>query len=232
MTARYIFHLRKIDTRGNEATLTINFLPNTKKHGIPQMSQPGDISYDYNQKYKGGKTGRIDYKTPKDAIASIPVDPNLAYRGIAYEEWQNIKKTGLIKSKGHYNLGQEGYTLFGTTPDQAQSYAHGFAPIPYQVGFKKPGIVIAIPKSGLLTHKDDPEQIPGSELALKGSLSISAIKNVWMLVPTQAREGGGFLEFRIPYMYTKNGEILDFKRATTGSGNLGTITNYSIRQII
>lgn len=84
--------------------------------------------------------------------------PGVIYRGMSAEEFENVKKTGQIKSKGDYNLeGQEQLTYYSKNPSQAASYAHGFAPLEhrasgvhkaYVVAVKDPGTGVDVPGTG------------------------------------------------------------------------------------
>jgi len=71
------------------------------------------------------------------------------YRGMSHEEFNNIKKTGLIKSHGDYNLeGQEGLTYYSRDPSQAAHYAHGFAPAQHKASGKHNVYVVAVKDPG------------------------------------------------------------------------------------
>lgn len=239
ISARYQFVVDKWSQNYREIEFNIRILPLGGKSGTEEISTPEDPMHEYNQKWRDGKTGKTLYKSPKDAIKEIPADNNLAYRGIAWEEWQSIRKTGFIQSKGAYNLGEEqrDYTMFGYEPGTGEHYAHGFAPMQYQTSFKRPSVVISVPRNILLTHQDDPKGIPQNELAYKGKLSASYIQNVWMLVPTQSRTKGGEMELRLPWVAVKEDNTytgmfkIDPSAAQIGSGNFNIITGYEIRQL-
>lgn len=91
--------------------------------------------------------------------------PGVIYRGMSHEEFENVKKTGQIKSHGQYNMeGQEGLTYYSHDPHQAQSYAHAFAPTHvkgsgahkvYVVAVKDPGTDVRVKGVG-----DDEVGIP------------------------------------------------------------------------
>ena len=80
------------------------------------------------------------------------------FRGMSQEEFDSIKKTGKIQSHGAYNMeGQEGLTYYSKDPSQAQSYAHGFAPMHakgtgqhkvYVVAVKDPGTGVYVSGTG------------------------------------------------------------------------------------
>lgn len=229
---RYDFKLLDVRDHWDAATFQMRIVPKTKG-GERQKSTPDMHSYEFDKEHRGGYTGRILYKTPKNAIESIPANPTLGYRGMAWEEWQSIRRIGRVQSREIYNLGQEGYTMFGQRPDTAESYAHGFAPLQYKITHKTPGIVIAVPRSFLLTHDDDPKNIPQSELGLKGSMPASAIVSIWMLTPASSSERGGYFELRFKWITDdkQRFSILDPKHVALGSGDLTGISGYAIRQI-
>jgi hypothetical protein len=61
------------------------------------------------------------------------------------EEFKNIKSTGVIKSRGDYNLeGQEGLTYYSRDPGQAAHYAHGFAPAQFKASGRHNVYVVAV----------------------------------------------------------------------------------------
>jgi hypothetical protein len=130
---------------------------------------------------------------PANAISGhyldvVADDPALAYRGMAWEEWEFIQATGTIQSKGEYNIGQSGLTMWGVRWSTAAYYANGFAPWPFKPGFDRPGVIIAIDRSltiGTANHAE----IPEGELATTGVLQASAVKQVWKLVATEVDSG-------------------------------------------
>ena len=66
------------------------------------------IHYDIIDRGKGvGKEGKKFYKSPKDAIEEISTNPVLAYRGMSWEEWQKIQRTGFIQSAGQHNFSSQ-----------------------------------------------------------------------------------------------------------------------------
>ena len=178
-TDRYDIELESV--RNNyECIFTFKFVP--KGNGQPE------IGGEDHPIYKGMPTGWTVYRTPKDAIESIPHDKNLVYRGMSYEEWQFIKREGHIRSKGSYNIGQENLTFYGNA-ETALYYSNSFAPLQYMASFKKPGVVIAVPRKLVMDHEDRPHKIPGGEFAHEGPLDSSNIASAWMVVPTRSRAG-------------------------------------------
>lgn len=99
--------------------------------------------------------------------------PGMIYRGMSNEEFNNIMKTGKIRSRGDYNMdGQEGLTYFSTDPSAASNYAHSFAPLhhkatgehnAYVIGVKDPGTGVKIEGTGEhevgIPHEIDVDQI-------------------------------------------------------------------------
>jgi len=131
------------------------------------------------------------YRVPAAPLLEhVPDDPAWGYRGMSWEEWKFIRIEKRIESLYAHNLGEEqtGFTFFGKA-SQAESYASGFAPLPYLPAFRRPGVVVAVPRELLLTHKDRPKAIPGSELAAFGALPASVIGGVWYLIPNRIRFG-------------------------------------------
>ena len=85
---------------------------------------------------------------PKETLVDrVPLqrDPELMYRGMSDAEMRNILRTGIIESKGRYNIGseQEGLTYFDRTPQSAESYSSSFAPRQHKPTFDKPAFVVA-----------------------------------------------------------------------------------------
>jgi hypothetical protein len=123
-----------------------------------------------------------DQLVPKShlrANLNITPNPNLVYRGMSNHEFQNIKKTGVIQSKGEYNLaGQQGLTYFSTEPRSAETYAHSFAPWNQKANWDNPAWVIAVPKpdESKIVHV----QGTGShEVGVKGSIPANQIREIY-----------------------------------------------------
>lgn len=240
--SRYTFNVRKVREDYTGVTVDVQFLPNVSNQGSEVPLDPSSALYEYNMKYRGGRSGKTSYKTPKDAIESIQTDSSLAYRGMAWEEWISIQKSGIIRSTGPYNIGdsQLNLTFFSPDPATAMHYAHGFAPIQYQISQKRPGVIIAIPKEGLLSHAEFPDGVPSGELAARGSVPAESIRHAWMLVATET-DDRGFLEFIIPWVPawdTSNRQDprmgvfkLGFDKVRTGSGRTSVVSRYVVRQI-
>jgi hypothetical protein len=161
----------------------------------PSLSE---IIYEWQVVPLGGQVERDEYTgepkakrfpTPRvDVVEVVPNDPRLAYRGMAWEEWQFIREKGYIESSGSYNLDQPGLTFCGDAA-MAEHYASSFAPLAYKPAWRRPGVVIAIPRGLVLHHDDVPDKIPPGECAVRGRLPADVIVAVWYLIPTRIRFG-------------------------------------------
>jgi hypothetical protein len=217
-SVRYNFHLKEIDKGWYEYDRYVfTYQPIEKNRSTPEIADKDDYRYEVKPDWDG-KTGKRLYKTPKDALESIPADPSLGYRGISWEEWQSIRKTGIIRSHGGYNLqGQDNLTFWSPRPDTAEYYANGFAPIPFKASTTRPGVVIAVPRSLLKDHKQHPG-IPQGELAHLNDLPISKITDVWMLTVTKSKPG--FFDLHV----FRDGKVKEGSRSDIS-------INYAIRKL-
>jgi hypothetical protein len=174
MAARYEFVLYRVRSGWGEIIYQWRVVP-----------LGGDVELD---EYDGTPKAKL-YPPPRAAvIAAVPEDARLAYRGMAWEEWQFIRKQGYVESSGSHNLDQPGLTFCGDA-SSAEHYASGFAPLAYKPAQRRPGVVIAIPRSLVLHHDDWPEKIPAGECAHRGRLPANQIAAVWYLIPTRIRFG-------------------------------------------
>lgn len=194
----------------------------------PELSQPEDFLYDFNIKHRDGKTGSYIHKTPKDAIAEIPKDPDLVYRGMSWEEWSFIKKNGFIQSKGSYNFDSQNNLTFYGSAETAEYYANSFAPNPFKTSLKKPSVVISISRRNVKGHEDFPDKIPSNEFAHIGKLDIKEIKGAWMLSPVKSKSG----KFEIILTYINDGNnSFRLGKPREGSRSNPSI-GYAIRKLI
>lgn len=121
--------------------------------------------------------------------SSIKTNPDsgLLYRGISAEEFESIKNTGKIKSRGDYNLeGQEGLTYFSTDPTAAQHYAHSFAPLHFKATHDKPAYVIGVRNPGTGV------KIAGTgehEVGIPHEIDASEIQEIHRGIPYSAYSG-------------------------------------------
>jgi hypothetical protein len=97
---------------------------------------------------EGGVLRRIEIKPKFEVNEVLPAQPSddIIWRGMSREELESIIRTGEIRSKGIYNLGEDqvGLTYFSPTPRSAQSYATGFAPNHLQPTPDRPAYVVGI----------------------------------------------------------------------------------------
>lgn len=104
----------------------------------------------------------------------------LMFRGMSFEEYQNIRKTGVIQSAGDHNIGGKeiGLTFFSPNVNTAAHYANGFAPIAHMPTPVKPAYVIVtrVPDSALTPENSD--RVPSGEIAIDGQLDASYIEQV------------------------------------------------------
>lgn len=217
-SSRYIYKLIRYDPNyWKYITLEFELSPISKGGREEIITDPNDDRWTFYKNWDG-KTGKTLYKTPKDAIAEIPADPNLAYRGMSWEEWKSIEEKGYIQSAGGHNFSnQNGLTFYGPDPGTGENYASGFAPDAYKHTPKRPGIVIAVPRNLLKDSKQN-KAIPQGELAHEGPLPAKNIVAVWMIVATKSRPGK--LELMLD---KKTGSVTDGTRFGIGM-------SYSIRR--
>lgn len=175
---RYKFVVSRFSPEGSTVDLTVEIVP----RGRGQV-----VTSEYGRK-------SLVRSPPADAIPvshyldAVTTDRNLVYRGIAWEEWAAIKKTGFVQSFGNYNIGQDNLTLWGDDFSTAAYYANGFAPWPYKPGFETPAVVIAAPKTFTIGHRDHKE-VPEGERATVGALPASALIDAWALLPIEIEFG-------------------------------------------
>jgi hypothetical protein len=188
--ARYNYKLLTIDPKGDYSSIA-TFIYNVK-------SKESDNNFD-------------DLGTVVDKITS---NKEYAWRGMSYEEWENIKSQGFIKSRGVYNIGdaQAQYTMFGEDDGMAQYYATGFAPFIYKPVKHLPGVVIGVPKDILLPSND--KDIPLGEMATKDSIPLELIKEVYYIIPTESNIDG-VLKIKLGY----KGNIADSEFNYKDGGN-------------
>lgn len=108
----------------------------------PKTLEKGDYeSALYEWKDKGYK---------EDLRLLVDKESGYLFRGMSWEEWQEAKRTGVIKSLGNYNIGeeQEGLTFFSTDADSAAYYANAFAPWQFGATPDRPAVVIKIKDPG------------------------------------------------------------------------------------
>lgn len=146
-----------------------------------------------------------------DVVHDFPTaaEPGTIYRGMSWDEFQNGLRTGEFRSRGDYNLGdeQKGLTFYSSRPEQAQNYAHGFAPWAYKGTPSRPATVLGVRDPGKYG------QVVGeTELGLRGSVPLEDVRSVHVGRPAIVRPGDQefYSEYGRPW--------------TTGSGSSPSIT--------
>lgn len=118
-----------------------------------------------------------------EKIAPLP-DKDIIYRGMSAEEYQSFQETGVLKSKGEFNLGEtgehgEGLTFFSPRTEVAEIYANSFAPWQYTATFEKPAYVVAIKRPDPADIKDRSRITSDDEVAIKRDIKKSEVVAAW-----------------------------------------------------
>ena len=120
---------------------------------------------------------------PKKQIVSrvediLPKSDDVIHRGVSHEEYENILKSGVIKSKGKGNFPeQEGLTYYSTDPAAAGAYSSYFAASRNRPTPDRPAYVISIKKP----HSSRIRHVPGvgeHEVGIEGDIPVSEIVSV------------------------------------------------------
>lgn len=117
--------------------------------------------------------------TVSDVTTILKPSDDVIHRGMSHDEYQNILKTGKIRSKGTGNLGaeQEGLTYLTKDPAAAQSYSNTFAMKKNVPTENKPAYIVSIKRP----HPDRIKQIEGTgehEVGITGDISADDIVSV------------------------------------------------------
>ena len=148
----------------------------------PEIAEAVEISEEdgtrYEYKLKPGWSKTVEHN-----------DPNMMYRGMSWEEWEEAKRTGYIQSKGDMNIGdaQSGLTYFSDNTGEASHYASSFAPERYSATPDRPAILVAVPKR-------EGKQVGGtgrSEIGIEGQIPLSEVSRTWEGHPYYSGENGG-----------------------------------------
>lgn len=134
------------------------------------------------------------------------------YRGMSAAEYEEMKRTGKVKSLGSYNIGpdQEGLTYFSASPEQAASYASGFSPWQFQPAFDRPAYVVAIRDPGTARHVAGTDE---DERGIPGDIEASEILDVWEGRPYSIK--AGYME-----MYERQIGVLQEGSRSSASSNV------------
>lgn len=119
----------------------------------------------------------------------VSADPSMLYRGLSHEEWEQAKQRGFFQTNGEYNIGNEQGTMFSTRPDQAASYAAGFAPWHRKPGFNAPSYVISIPRPNDAFPHPSFRPDDTSEIVVPGQIPFSQVRQAWQFRPYAIRHG-------------------------------------------
>lgn len=181
----------KDDSRGMEFEIVPRHLP-------PRIIEGGGMSW--RGKNDGWYDPELAYLNEKGEavpkpeaggefpLKSADAEPGVLYRGMSTAEWEEIQRSGEIRSVGSFNLGgaQEGKTYFSTDPEVAKIYAAGFTPWQYTPTFDRPAIVIAVRDPGTNVVE---ATTGGSERAIPGAIPRSDILSVYEGRVYQVRPG-------------------------------------------
>ena len=109
------------------------------------------------------------------------------FRGMSYDEYENILDQGYIESRGGYNFeSQQGITYYSTNKDQAAYYASGFAPWQYKATPDKPAVMLKVKDPG---NHIKIEGTGEDEVGIRGRVSIDQIDETYLGHPVIIREG-------------------------------------------
>lgn len=131
---------------------------------------------------------RFRYELKPGWVEDVPQTEGLMYRGMSWEEYQDILANKRIKSAGAYNIGdqQQGLTYFTDDAGSATHYAHGFAPVQYKASPEKPAVVVAVKKrQGVYV-----EGTGQHEIGIPDEISADDIVEVWEGMPFVERRAG------------------------------------------
>ena len=146
--ARYLFTLMEVDEPRGYGERVFRW-----------RYEPLEMQKAFGPEQDSGRWGdrRGFFRAPTSRVVEkVPQNDAWAYRGMSWEEWREIRRSGFVGSKGVYNLGekQKGLTMFSEEADSAKYYATGFAPVGYEPGKRRPGVVIAVPKEETLPSNE------------------------------------------------------------------------------
>lgn len=109
--------------------------------------------------------------------APADAQPGLVYRGMSFEEFVSVLRTGEVRSNGCRNLSsQEGMTVWGTDARTAASYANGFAPMAFKPTFRRPAFIVAAP------WPQEVRNVPGmgdNEVGVMRGIRLDELTAVW-----------------------------------------------------
>lgn len=137
----------------------------------PEIATARAVTDEYGTRYQ--------YDLKPGWVESLPDegDPDLMYRGMSWEEWQEAQRTGILKSLGEYNIGEEqqGLTYYTTEPRSAQQYASSFAPVQFEAAPDRPAVVIAVPRR----QGRHVEGTGEHEIGIPDEVPLAEVQGVW-----------------------------------------------------
>jgi hypothetical protein len=142
------------------------------------------------EEFEGYKSNVIKPKPGVETKIKPLSQPNVIYRGMSYEEFENFKRTGEIVSNSSYNIGdeQKGLTYWSDNPGQATTYANDFAPLQFKAIIGKPAYVVAAKRP----PESDIKKVRGTgedEVGVKVPIKKADVLAVWEGTPFQYDTG-------------------------------------------
>jgi len=127
----------------------------------------------------------IDSEIEKKISLPAGKESGYLFRGMSYEEFENINKSGFIKTSAEYNFDFQGdMTFFTDSKETASNYASGFAPWQYGPTPDKPAVMIKIRDPG----NHEPGTTEG-EIGIKGKIPSDLIEEVYFGRPVSMTQG-------------------------------------------
>lgn len=173
---------------------------NINKHFDPEF-------FEIKPLFEGSKITKMARK--KDFVDSLEgKEEGHLFRGMSYDEYENIQKSGYIQSKGGYNFDfQEGLTYFSLDKGQASYYASGFAPWQYAPTPDKPAVMVTIKEPS--KDRQETDLASGAdEVGVRGKVPSSDIVDVYFGYPVAFEDG--YLEIRKENGIAVNGSSIQY----------------------
>lgn len=134
------------------------------------------------------------FRNPKNVVDYFDLEArkfhgDYVFRGMSLKEWLSAKKSGVLQSKGDYNLGdkQINYTFFGDKIGTAHSYAAGFAPYDRMPTRKMPSAIVAVPKN--VTQNAAKLDVGNENEWVARQIPIDKIAGLWIITPIEGDRG-------------------------------------------
>ncbi|NLH78697.1 MAG: hypothetical protein GX465_16845, partial [Acidobacteria bacterium] len=160
----------------------------SKINSIDSTTTWYDPKYMKEVPFGNGKSTILKPINPEmEKVISLPSGKESGYlfRGMSYEEFENINKSGFIKTLAEYNFDFQGdMTFFADDKGTASNYASGFAPWQYGPTIDKPAVMIKIRDPG----NHEPGATEG-EIGIKGKIPADLIEEVYFGHPVSMTQG-------------------------------------------